>query len=438
MIKAILYLGLTSVAILATFVNPFIGVIACIEAYLMYPTAISMNDGQFHYQFWTSIAFILSYLIYRPQPLLKAGPENWIMRCLWAFVAIGLASALWATVSASIAVNSFYEVIKTIAIVALFVRVIRSEKEISVVLIACIVGVMHASFMHVFGPRLGYVSAALGRGDGVLTDPQNGVLMLFVPLIVLLAMFGGRKEKILCWCALPLVLDSMVNTYERTGFTALLVEFPLMLAFLPRRQKAQLIPIMVFGFALLLFRFTPADYWQKMATIATPHEEASAASRFVVNDASWRMFLDYPMGVGYRNYPYTSPRYLAPEYLTESAEGVPVRSAHNSYFSVLCETGFIGFAIWIASFGGTILILRSIRKSAGPKMGRLGIYATALEIGLYGWAVGSWVQDYQEVDPAYWFAGFAVVLYRLSSLQHKDGSLDKQDGLESRELSVVC
>jgi O-antigen ligase len=431
MVKAALYLGLAALAILATFINPFIGVIACIEAYLMNPVAIDMDDGQFRYQLWTSIAFIISFLIHRPAVLSHVRRENWVLKCLWAFVALAALSSQWATISSDVALDAIYEVVKTVAIVSLFVRVIRTEKQMTAVMMACVIGVMHASFLHIFGPRYGYVNAALGRGDGVLPDAQTGVMVLFAPLIILLAMFGSHKEKILCWCALPLVVDSIVTTYERTGFTALIIEFVLVFLFVPRAQKRQLIPALVGGLGLLIFRFTPPDYWEKMSTIATPHEEASAESRFVINDASWRMFLDHPMGVGYRNYPQTSPRYLDTGYLTKADDGELVRSAHNTYFTVLCETGVFGFAIWIAGFGGTILMLRGIRKRAGPNMGRLEFYATGLEIGLFGWCIGGWFQSYHEVDPAYWFVGFAVVLFRLVHQRQEVVPSDTVDALES-------
>jgi O-antigen ligase len=347
-------------------------------------------------------------------------------------------SSQWAVISAQIALDAIWEVAKTVIVVTLFVRVIRTEKHMSTVMMACIAGVAHAGFLHVFGTRWGYVNPALARGDGVLPDAQNGVLVLFVPLIVLLAMFGSKKEKILSWCALPLVLDSIVNTYERTGFSALIVEFFLIFLFVPRRQKRQLIPVMAVGLGLLVFRFTPDDYWAKMVTIANPHEEASAESRFVVNDASRRMFLEHPMGVGYRNYPMTSPRYLGAGYLTKASDGELVRSAHNSYYTVLCETGIIGFGFWITAFAGTILMLRKIRKRAGDTLGTIEVYATALEIGLYGWAIGGWVQSYHEVDPAYWFVGFAVVLYRLQHQQFQEiESFDVNESMENPQPSLA-
>ncbi len=120
-----------------------------------------------------------------------------------------------------------------------------------------------------------------------------------------------------------------------------------------------------------------------MSTIEAPTEEASANSRFVIASASLRMLADYPMGVGYRNYPDVSPRYLDTTFLTHGR-----RSAHNSFFSVACETGYLGFAVWISAFAGAIWLCRRIRKAANfSRLTQVDIYAMGIEIGLYGWLV---------------------------------------------------
>src|SRR5215472_13340871 len=140
MIKAALYIGLAVVAVLATFINPFAGVIACIEAYLMNPVAIDMDDGQFRYQLWTSLAFIVSFFIYRPRPLSRAGKEIWVLVSVWAFVAVAALSSQWAVISAQIALDAIWEVAKTVIVVTLFARVIRTEKQMRTVMMACIAG----------------------------------------------------------------------------------------------------------------------------------------------------------------------------------------------------------------------------------------------------------------------------------------------------------
>jgi O-antigen ligase len=133
----------------------------------------------------------------------------------------------------------------------------------------------------------------------------------------------------------------------------------------------------------------------------------------VINQASLRMLGDYPWGVGYRNYPYVAPRYLPSAMLTEGT-----RAAHNSYFSIACETGVIGFTVWVSAFIGAAWMLRRIRKRADKNAPTaVEIYAMGAELGLYGWMIGGLFQAHHEVDPAYWFVALAVVLTRLHQQQ---------------------
>jgi O-antigen ligase len=326
-----------------------------------------------------------------------------------------------------IAWDAASEVFKTILFVGLLTLAVRTERQMSFVMTACVLGVLHAGFLSVLGGRLGYVPNIPGRGAAVLPDPQQAVMVCFMPLLILIAMMRKGLERWFAWAALPFALDSIVGTYERTGFVCLAAQGALLLLFLPRRITWRLSPVLTVAVVLFVFRFTPEDYWSRMATIRTPDEEASAHSRFVVNEASWRILGDYPWGVGYRNYPYVAPRYLPPEFLSEG-----LRAAHNSYFSVLDETGIQGFVFWISAFLGAVWLLRRIRKKADPKaLTPTEIYAMGTELGLYGWMVGGLFQGHHEVDPAYWFVGFAVILTRL---HHQQKSSEKDAVTAAEEL----
>lgn len=413
MLKAILYLCLTFFGIGSTFVSPFAGVLTCLGAYLMNPTVLEMPDGDFRYQFWTTTALLVSVILHRPRRPAETGSEVWCMRLMWSFVVFAALTSTWAVVSASIALDTVYEVLKTVLLVALMVRLVRTERQMTMTVNLFIIGAFHAAVLHVLGVRWGYVPSSFAREMGVLPDSQTAVMVLFVPLLLLLAVFGTRLQRLMCWCALPFVLDSIIGTYERTGFVALLAEVLLLLIYLPTRITLRALPALLVAGGLFAFYFTPPDYWTKMRTIEDPTEEASANSRFVINQASRQMFCDYPMGVGYRNYPYVSPRYLPNDVLT-SVGDQRLRSAHNSYFTILCETGVIGFAIWISMFVFALVLFRRLRKhNKGNSTSALAIYGMAFEVGLYGWAVGGYTQAYHEVDPAYWFVGCAVILTRL-------------------------
>ena len=409
MLKLIFYLTLTAVGVAGSLMSPAVGIIACIEAYLLNPTAIWMENYGIRFQLIVTVAFLVGFLIHRPRGIQKVGREGGLAVALWVFVAIGALSSLWAVVSSANALHDIYEMFKTVLLATMLIRAITNERQMRWVIIACIFGVWHAAALHVFGVRLGLISSFLGREEGVLPDYQTGVMVLFVPLLVLLAMLGSKTERILSWIALPFVLDSIVGTYQRTGFVCLAVEGVLFAILVPRRITFRLLPVLAISAALFAFRFTPENYWKWISTISQPTKEGSANSRFTIDHASIRMFLDYPMGVGYRNYPDVSPRYLPKDLLTAGR-----RSAHNSFFAILCETGVFGFAPWICAFVGAIWLMRRLRRSRdGGNLDNLAVYALGIELGLYGWMVGGLFHAMHEVDPAYWFVGFAVVLTRL-------------------------
>jgi O-antigen ligase len=302
--------------------------------------------------------------------------------------------------------------------VALFLPVIRSERDMTVIVWACLVGVAHAAFMHVIGTKIGWAPpshGAAGFDAGVLIEYQGVVLILFVPTLILNGIYARRwYGRLFCWAALPLVLNSIVNTYMRTVFVGLLLEVVLILVVLPKRLLWTLIPVIGFGLGFFLFVMTPPDYWERIGTIFQPKQEASAASRFVITEASLKMLRDYPLGVGYRNYPDVSPQYLDETYLTYCDDGIARRSAHSTYFSVLCETGVLGFAIWVAVVVGALVVFRKLRKSIDPQNITLtDIYGLGFEIGIYGWLIGGFTSSLHEVDPAYWFMGFGIILWRL-------------------------
>ena len=431
MLKAILYLSLTAFGILGTFVNPIIGAVACLEAYLMNPTVIPMPDGGFRYQFWTTIAFVLSCFIPRPRKLDRVGGETYALVAMWVFVAIAAASSLWAAVSPEIALDTSYEIFKTLLFATFLLKAVQTERHVRIVVLACMFGILHASVLHTLGTKYGYIPPSFGREIGVLPDLQTGVLIFFLPLMLLIAANGSKLEKIFCWLSLPVVLDSIVTSYMRAALVAMSAELALIFLLLKPKLTRRLIPAVAAGLILFFVRLTPESYWNWMSTIEHPKEEASANSRFVIDAISWRIFSDHPMGVGYRNYPEISPQYFPPDMLDPSNGK---RSAHNSFFTVLVETGVLGFAAFMTAVGGTVILLRRIRKSCDPtNPGRVAIYAMGLEIGMYGWFVLGLFHTEHDLDPAYWTVALAVILTRLHYQNRKaeeSGGEDERDEME--------
>jgi O-antigen ligase len=438
MLKTILYVTATLFGVGMALQTPVWGVVLAVLTYLFNPQLLASAIPDFRYQLWSAAALALTVLTHKRQGDGLGTEGRWLLVVLWLYTAVALLSAVWAVHSSEIAVEWAYDFAKTTFVVALFPLAIRSEKCMSIVVWACLIGASHAAFMHVIGTRLAWVPPSVGKpgyDEGVLIEYQGMVVAMFVPLFVMHGFYAKKLyARCFCWALLPLALDSIVNTYMRTVFVSLLLELVLIFLFLPWRVAGRLLPVLAFAGALFLFVFTPQTYWDRMSTIKTPTKEGSANSRFVIGEASVQMFQDYPLGVGYRNYPDMSPRYLPPEYLTLD-EGIPRRAAHNSYFSVLCELGVVGFALWATVILGTMWLFRQLRKGMdGKHLSPLDVSSLGFEIGFYGWLIGGFTNSFHEVDPAYWFMAFAVVLTRLKSrqrrLEQEEQQADAQEGDE--------
>lgn len=409
MLKLIFYGALTLVGVIGALVSPLAGAIAVIEAYLLNPSIYGL-PVEIRFQLVTTVAFAVGVLIHSRQGLPRAGYEGMLIVSLWAFLIVASLVNFMAQYSVAIAFRTFFEVVKTVIVATLLLRAIRSERDLRFFMTACIIGVFHAAALHVIGPKLGYIPMSRAREYAVLPDDQTAVMVAFIPLLLVVAATGVSKfERILAFCALPIALDSIVNSYQRTGFVALGVEVAILFLLSGGRILKRLLPAAIVAGVLFFARMTPDNYWEWVSTVQSPTEEASAASRFEIGKGSINMFLDHPLGVGYRNYPYISHRYLRPELINSAG----MRSAHNSFFAILCETGILGFLPWLGAFLGAAFVLRKVRKASRKAITPLTNYALALEVAIYGWLVSGLAQAIHDLDPVYWFVALAIIIVRL-------------------------
>src|SRR5436190_1234143 len=117
MLKAVFYLGLTAVGIVAALFSPLAGAIACIEAYLLIP---------------------------RPRPVERVSGETSILWLVWTFLGICALSAAWAEVTSSAALDAASDLAKTVLMATALLWAIRSEADLSKLMTAFLVGVLHA------------------------------------------------------------------------------------------------------------------------------------------------------------------------------------------------------------------------------------------------------------------------------------------------------
>ncbi len=204
----------------------------------------------------------------------------------------------------------------------------------------------------------------------------------------------------------------------RLGAAASCVVFPIMIIY--TQSRANFLALAFFGFAIFAgqkkkaralgglalvavaaFITVPADAWQRLGTAATlaGGEEAadiddsgSANERLEIWRVATKVAKDnFVTGTGWGTYEYahhetsTTNRDLFPYFIGRNT----YRDAHNTYLTVLAETGLPGFLLWFGSIV-TVLVYAEKRRrrfdSIAPNAARQILF---LEYGLVAYGIAA-------------------------------------------------
>lgn len=285
---------------------------------------------------------------------------------------------------------------------------------------------------------------AVHRVTGPIGNPNSYglILLILVPIAVdRLACRGRLAPRILALWALVVCSLSIVFTYSRGAFVALVA----MLAFLLIVRRPRLRGVLIAaGVAALLMPLVPSSYVHRMATlvgaIRQPEEtigvqDASLRGRLSENLAAGQMFLDHPLiGVGLGNYPVRYQDYSQQLMLdSRSTE----RSPHSLYLEIAAETGIVGLlALGIILWVPIRCILDARRSLRDPKLAEIRGMADAIAIGLLGYLVGSFFLHATHMRYFWLLAGIALALPRVASTELAALRLESgEDGLSPRDDS---
>jgi O-antigen ligase len=191
--------------------------------------------------------------------------------------------------------------------------------------------------------------------------------------------------------------------------------------------------------ALGLTAIIDQAFIDRMATIegaTSQNADSSAQSRLVVAEAQLRMFLDHPMGIGWRGTAALSPQYLDEKWLTHAADGSVARSSHNTFLTALVEQGIVGAIIygalllWVAA-----AVFRSRRFSRSDRDPELGTLTAALIASVVAVLVAGTTADFLLAEVQFWM--FALILsgFWLGSIGETAGvRVDRANSLGLRSV----
>lgn len=212
-----------------------------------------------------------------------------------------------------------------------------------------------------YGIKGGIFTILTGGGYHVLGPPgtfigQNNemgmALLMTIPLMRYLQLEEKRHWlKLGLTGAMVLTLASVFGTQSRGALVGLVV----MGAIFAWKSPRRLTFIAIMGAAIpLVLGFMPESWWERMQSIGSYEEDASAMGRIAAWTFAWQIGTQHFTGGGF-------------EALTVSG----MRDVHSVYFEVLSEHGFLGLALFLALLAFTWLsagwIIRYARQHAELK-----------------------------------------------------------------------
>ena len=189
-------------------------------------------------------------------------------------------------------------------------------------------------------------------------------------------------------------------TYSRAALVALAAMASVL--WLRTRQKIAIGAAIAIAVVGMLF-FAPPQWSERMHTIQTYDQDASAESRLWIWHVSWLIAMERPIsGAGFRW--YGNWRWANDQIRDSGLRPMTMpRAPHSIWFAMVSHHGFIGLALFVGFFVVAAMDTRwLIRRSRGnPDLAWANNFGRMLQVALVGYAVGGSFASLEMYDGFY-------------------------------------
>ncbi len=207
--------------------------------------------------------------------------------------------------------------------------------------------------------------------------------MTLAGILCQLTVFGAavasspRARRFRVWIAVAVVMmfAALLFTMTRGAWIAVFAGLATVCVLLRSRVLA-VAAVLAIGVMLLYTHHYRNDQGRTLSvdTFTTEQADRNVATRLVLWDMSWQMFLDHPLlGVGIGDYSTEAERRLAERHVRTTVD------SHNIYLQILATRGVVGFLPFVAYWGVLVMSLWKLRRRAA-----LGSMARYYAIGALG------------------------------------------------------
>ncbi len=339
-------------------------------------------------------------------------------RILMAYVAWMWVQTLWA-VSPDAHMDGVVLFTKYVVLFAAIVRIVRDERSLQLFFWGHVAGCFllgWAAYTTVTSGRL-EMAAAPGVDDSNLLAAHLVTGACFAGFL-LLGVKGAHRW--LALVAMPFMLNAIILTASRGGALCMVASGLASLVLAPKGLRIRVVAGAVLGAVLFLSLARNDLFWDRMESVTAGESEMdqSALSRFAIAEAEWEMFLDYPLGAGYRGDEALSPHYVPRIYL---AEGIGRRSAHNTTMAVLVDQGLPGIVLLIVlQFSIAVRVLRGSTRVSSQGT-PLGLYRAALGAAFAGYFISGLFVNQLKAEVQIWMMALLASLDAMEKAHPESG-----------------
>src|ERR1035437_9829767 len=338
-------------------IRPLIGLYGYVWFALMRPDVLAWSSSAFPYSFALAVTTLIGSLAHIGEfgTIFSNPIARWLL-VLQVPVGISVLAAQVPALS-----TDRYEMYVRMVLMALLILVhVKTERDLRrlMLIIACSLGFVGAKF-GVYGLLQGGIRYGGGYEGTMMSD--NNTLALALTMVVPLCWYARSlvAERWAKWVFLGLVdanIATVVMTHSRGAALALGATFLVMVWWAKRKVGILIVLVLLCAPSLYLMR---ASYFDRLATIENPEEDASASSRLEYQKSAVAMWRDYPwfgVGFGEANYVRLAPAYLGHE---------DIHVVHNTYLQMLVDSGVFAFIVYVSLLFGTLIWLgRSAHRAA--------------------------------------------------------------------------
>lgn len=249
------------------------------------------------------------------------------------------------------------KITKIFIFIFFFIRVVNSENKYKLIMWTFVLGAMFLAVQaHTVSSGYFYRGRLESLG-GIDFRESNGIaafLALAMTFLGIQMLHAPWWKKMVYVFGIALLLNAIIMTQSRAIFLGIVIAACFVMLWPPKGLRTRVYIFLILGI-LLFFTLSGTKFYDRMQTIedTIATKQGEALKRLDFWKASVLIFMDYPLGVGVKNFEKIVSFY---------DPNIKDRDAHNTYVLCYSEIGILGIFLFLIILGEAWLQLRRVDK----------------------------------------------------------------------------